>query len=78
MILEAAKNQVSSMNLSAYFNRIDYDGVPKADVETLRALSRAHVDAIPFDPLDVQLGAPVTRAPEAAFDKIVNRKRGGW
>ncbi len=66
------------MNLSAYFNRIDYYGVPKADVETLRALSRAHVDAIPFDPLDVQLGAPVTRAPEAAFDKIVSRKRGGW
>lgn len=66
------------MNLSAYFDRVGYRGAPRADLETLRVLSRAHVDAVPFDPLDVQLGAPVTRAPEDAFDKIVNRKRGGW
>ncbi|HYE45930.1 MAG TPA: arylamine N-acetyltransferase, partial [Caulobacter sp.] len=48
------------------------------DLETLRAVHRAHHFAIPYENLDVQLKRPVATDPGAAFDKIVTRRRGGW
>ncbi len=66
------------MQLGAYLNRIGYAGPVRADAQTLKAVHRAHVQAIPYENLDVQFGTPVTRSPEAAFDKIVTRGRGGW
>lgn len=64
--------------LSAYLQRIGFEGIARPDIETLRKLHRAHVEAIPYENLDVQLGRRVTRHPQDAFDKIVNRGRGGW
>lgn len=39
---------------------------------------RAHVAAIPFENLDVQLGRPTSRALPDIFAKLVTRRRGGW
>ncbi len=66
------------MDLEAYFERIGFLGQARPDLDTLRALHRAHLMAIPYENLDVQLGRPVTLDPEDAFDKIVTRRRGGW
>jgi N-hydroxyarylamine O-acetyltransferase len=66
------------MKLDAYLKRIAYDGPLRPNLATLAALHRAHLRAIPYENLDVQLGRRVTPDPAAAFDKIVNRKRGGW
>ncbi len=66
------------MDLKAYFDRIGFHGEARPDVTTLRALHRAHLQAIPYENLDVQFGRVVTIDPEAAFDKIVRRRRGGW
>jgi N-hydroxyarylamine O-acetyltransferase len=66
------------IDLPAYLKRIGYQGPVRADLETLRALHRAHARAIPYENLDVQLKRPMTIDPLAAFDKIVNRGRGGW
>lgn len=66
------------MQLSAYLDRIGFAGAPRADAETLRALHRAHLLAIPYENFDVQLGRPVTIAADAAFEKLVTRRRGGW
>ncbi|HSV03150.1 MAG TPA: arylamine N-acetyltransferase [Phenylobacterium sp.] len=66
------------MQLAAYLDRIGFAGAPRADRETLLALHRAHLLAIPYENLDVQLGRPVTIAAEAAFEKLVTRRRGGW
>ncbi len=66
------------MDLKAYLDRIKYSGPVRADSETLRALHRAHVMAIPYENLDVQLKRPVTTDPRAAWEKVVTRKRGGW
>jgi N-hydroxyarylamine O-acetyltransferase len=66
------------MDLQAYLDRVGFKGVPRPDLATLRALHRAHLLAIPYENLDVQLGRPVTIEPAAAFDKIVTRRRGGW
>jgi N-hydroxyarylamine O-acetyltransferase len=66
------------MDLKAYFDRIGFRSEARPDVATLTALHRAHLQAIPYENLDVQLGRVVTTDPKAAFDKIVIRRRGGW
>lgn len=66
------------MQLQAYLDRIGYKGPIRPDAGVLKAVHRAHAENIPYENLDVQLETPVTRAPEAAFDKIVTRRRGGW
>ena len=67
-----------SMELGAYFDRIGYAGSARPDLPTLHAVHRAHLLAIPYENLDVQLGRPLTPEPSAAYDKIVRRRRGGW
>ncbi len=66
------------MDLPAYLARIGFTGAPKPDAATLIALHRAHLRAIPYENFDVQLGAPLTIDPRAAFDKLITRRRGGW
>ncbi len=66
------------MDLRAYLDRIGFTGEPRPDLATLKALHRAHLYAIPYENLDVQLGRSVTTDPAAAFDKLVTRRRGGW
>lgn len=66
------------MDLAAYLDRIGHAGPVSPDLATLRAIHRAHLLAIPYENLDVQLGRPVTTDPADAFDKIVTRQRGGW
>jgi N-hydroxyarylamine O-acetyltransferase len=69
---------LSPAELAAYLERIGHTGPLNADLATLTALHRAHVLAIPFENLDVQLGRPPGLDPQAAFDKLVTRRRGGW
>src|SRR6185437_1352334 len=66
------------MELQAYLDRIGYAGPVRPDLATLRAVHRAHLQAIPYENLDVQLGRPVTIDPARAYDKIVGCRRGGW
>ena len=66
------------MTLSAYLDRIAFSRDPRPDRATLEALMRAHLMAIPFENLDQQLGRPVTTDLNAAYEKIVERRRGGW
>lgn len=64
--------------LDAYLARIGYRGRLRPDLETLDALMRAHLHAVPFENLDVQLGRPIDIGPDSIFDKLVTRRRGGW
>ena len=48
------------------------------DLATLKALHRAHLLAIPYENLDVQMGRRRTTSPAEAYEKIVGEKRGGW
>ncbi len=69
---------MSGMDVQAYLDRIGYAGVPRVDLATLAELHRRHLRAIPYESLDVLLGAPPGLDPAAAYDKIVRRGRGGW
>jgi N-hydroxyarylamine O-acetyltransferase len=66
------------MDIGSYLQRIAYHGPTAPDRRTLEALIRAQLAAVPFENLDQQLGRTVSMAPEAVFDKIVRRQRGGW
>jgi len=68
----------AAVDLDAYLARIGYSGDLRPDFASLRALHRAHLLAVPYENLDVQLGRPMTTDSVAAFDKIVRRRRGGW
>jgi N-hydroxyarylamine O-acetyltransferase len=76
-------------NVDRYLERIGLDPehirAGDRDVETLARLQRAHVTSVPFenlaivgDPFGDEPGAGVTLAVEALFEKIVERRRGGY
>jgi N-hydroxyarylamine O-acetyltransferase len=66
------------MKLQTYLDRVGFRGRANADLETLRTLHRLHLEHIPYENLDVQLGHPVSIEIEPIFEKLVNRRRGGW
>ncbi len=66
------------MNVGRYLSRIGFAGVASADLQTLRALQRAHLLAVPFENLDIHWNQPIVIDTEKFFDKIVVRRRGGF
>ena len=66
------------MDVKSYVERINYQGSTDPTPETLCALHRAHLLAVPFENLDIPLKRPIVLDKELLFDKIVNRRRGGF
>jgi N-hydroxyarylamine O-acetyltransferase len=64
--------------LSAYLDRLGLERPIPADSAGLARVQRAHRQAIPFENLDILLGRGIDLAPEAVFDKLVRRRRGGY
>ncbi|MEO8356291.1 MAG: arylamine N-acetyltransferase [Chloroflexota bacterium] len=65
-------------DISAYLNRINYHGSTEPTIETLRALHRAHLLAVPFENLDIHLKRHIALDEAALFEKIVVNRRGGF
>ncbi|WP_433146122.1 arylamine N-acetyltransferase family protein [Actinomadura nitritigenes] len=70
--------QGDRLDLPAYLERIGFDGVPRPDAATLRALHRAHVTAVPFENLEIMLGRPIELDLATVQGKLVDRPRGGY
>jgi N-hydroxyarylamine O-acetyltransferase len=66
------------VNTGLYLERIGYQGPDEPTYETLVALERAHMLAVPFENLDIHRGRRLVLDREANFAKIVERRRGGW
>lgn len=66
------------IDLAAYLQRIDVAAPVAADMATLRAIVRAHTNAIPFENLDPFLGTPVDLEFAAIQRKLVHDGRGGY
>jgi N-hydroxyarylamine O-acetyltransferase len=66
------------VKLASYLQRVGFAGVPRVDVDTLSRLHRSHLEAIPYEALDVQLGRPVSLELPRIYEKLVERGRGGW
>lgn len=71
--------QISApIDLDGYLARIGLGLRPSADAEGLAIVQRAHRLSIPFENLDVRLGRGISLDPAHVFDKLVNRRRGGY
>lgn len=66
------------IDVTGYLARIGHRGPVRVDTDTLVALHRAHLAAVPYENIDIQLGRPVSIDPAALSDKIVRRRRGGF
>jgi N-hydroxyarylamine O-acetyltransferase len=64
--------------LDAYLARIGVQMPVAPDLPTLRRLVFGHTHRIPFENVDVLLGLGISLDPEAVFDKLVRRGRGGY
>jgi N-hydroxyarylamine O-acetyltransferase len=66
------------MEIESYFDRIGYRGPRTVNLETLNAVVRNHVQAIPFENLSVLLGEPISLFIDDVTQKIVHERRGGY
>jgi N-hydroxyarylamine O-acetyltransferase len=66
------------MDLDAYLDRLGLDRPGTIDAHALRKLQVRHLEAVPFENLSVHLGEHIDLAEDALFDKIVQRRRGGF
>jgi len=74
------------MDATRYLRRVGVDPEEvTADFESLHRLQRAHVEAVPFenlsivgDPFAEGRGEGVTLDPDALYEKVVDRRRGGY
>ncbi len=68
---------MGDFRLDEYLGRVGV-AAARADGETLAVLHRAHVDAIPFENLEIQMGGAVRLDSETLQAKMVRRRRGGY
>jgi N-hydroxyarylamine O-acetyltransferase len=66
------------IHLDAYLGRIGYDGPCEATVAVLAEIQQRHVQAIPFENLDIQLGRPIRIDLPSIEGKLVRGGRGGY
>lgn len=66
------------MDVDRYLARLGYAGRRDPSLETLRALHRAHLLAVPFENLSIHAGEAIELDEAWLFDKIVGRGRGGF
>ncbi len=66
------------MNTRRYLDRIGFGGEVRHDVDTLEALQRAHLTAVPFENLHVYHRRGVGTSAAWSVPKVVDRGRGGW
>ncbi|GAA4190373.1 arylamine N-acetyltransferase [Streptosporangium oxazolinicum] len=69
---------MNEARITLYLDRLGVTRPAKPDVQGLRVLQLAHLRAVPFENLSIHLGEPIALESDALFDKIVNRRRGGF
>ena len=71
---------LTARQTSAYLARLGLDpaAAHPPDLRTLPRLQRAHMQAVPFENLDVFLRRPLSLERDALFAKVVTRRRGGY
>lgn len=67
-----------SFALDAYLARIGMPARATLDAAGLQRLQFAHRTAIPFENLDIRLGRGIAIDSASVFDKLVERRRGGY
>jgi len=69
---------LSNQMVKQYLQRINFQCNLNVDRETLQNLHQAHMEAIPFENLDIHLGNKINLSIPLLFEKIVTKQRGGF
>ena len=69
---------MDARQVAAYLDRIGLPRPEHADAAALRALQLAHLHAVPFETLSVARGEPIVLTERALWEKLVERRRGGF
>lgn len=69
---------MASVDLDAYFRRIQWTGATTPTLATLTGILHAHTARIPFENLDVLLGRPIRLDFDSLQAKLVTAHRGGY
>ena len=68
-----------ALDVRAYLERIGLDGSDTSlDLEFLKKVQYAHILTVPYENLDILNDIPLSLDKQELFDKIVNRRRGGY
>lgn len=67
-----------SARVAAYLKRVGITAPRRPTLHALRRIHRAHVGAIPYENLDIQLGRPIELDADALHAKLVEGGRGGY
>jgi N-hydroxyarylamine O-acetyltransferase len=76
--MPASQAPLPPRDVRRYLERVGLPGTHPPVLETLVALHRAHLLAIPYENLDIHLGRRLSLDPDATFRKLVVERRGGW
>ncbi|KAM7369983.1 hypothetical protein PAMP_011270 [Pampus punctatissimus] len=66
------------MDVDKYLSRIGFVGTVEPSLEALRSVHTCHLLSVPFEDLTVHSGGRVQLDIPLLYDKIVNRRRGGF
>lgn len=66
------------VDVGAYLARLGVTDPGAPSVRSLRRLHRAHVERVPYENLEIQLGRPTTLDPADSAERIVRQRRGGY
>ncbi|XP_071341500.1 arylamine N-acetyltransferase, pineal gland isozyme NAT-10-like [Trachinotus anak] len=66
------------MDVQKYLSRIGFAGPAEPGLDVLRSVHTCHLMSVPFENLTVHSGGRVQLDPALLYDKIVNRRRGGF
>jgi N-hydroxyarylamine O-acetyltransferase len=64
--------------LDAYLRRIGFQGTIAPTLECLTQIHRQQAFTVPYEALDIMFGRIIDRDVGRIFDRVVNRRRGGW
>jgi N-hydroxyarylamine O-acetyltransferase len=78
MAAPAESPQLAPSLVAAYLRRLGLDERPAATAEVLRNLHRAHLERVPFENLDIQLGIPIELDAHRFAEQIAVGGRGGF
>lgn len=66
------------MDIQRYLQHIAFDATPRVDLDTLQRLHHGHMLAVPFENLSIIYHQGIDLREQALFDKVINRRRGGF
>ena len=76
--MKRSADRYTEKQIEEYLRRIHWQGTGEVSLQNLTGLQQLHLLHIPYENLDLVNGVPLSLAPEALFQKIIRRHRGGY